>query len=992
MSWKSILRKTALGLCLVTGAWGGTFGKVVAIGGQPADIALDEMRGVLYIANFTANRIDVMSLANNTIQSSMNVASQPSSIAISPDGRYLVVAHFGNFTSPNTPRNAITVINLAANNSRQTWALTNPPLGIAFGYDNKALVVTSKEFLLLDPALGVTQSMGTIADIPVKTLPQPPATYPTEIVSASVVSSRDYRVIHGVTDTILFTYNAVYKTLSGTLYTATPPLGPRTISTNKDGSNYLAGWGMFDRDGMIAQFPDPDGNFNTGGHVFDDARGLIYAQIPKSGETSIPRPAPVLQVVASDNLEVLERLQIPENLAGKALITSDGNTVYASSDSGVLVLPVGQLNAARRITSSKESLLFTNNYCERQIQTQDITIMNPGGGAVDFQIQPDTQGITVSPTSGTTPATVRVRVDPGAFQNMTGTTTANLTITSAGAVNIPNPVKVLVNMADPDQRGTIFNVPGKLVDILADPFQQRFFLLRQDTNEVLVYDGKTFTLIARLRTGNTPTQMALSFDRRYLLVGNDNSQIANVYDLETLESAGSIRFPGGHYPRSIAAAGGTILAACRVAGPKNTIDRIDFSSRVATQFPTLGVFDNDIDINTQLIASSNGGSILAAEADGNVLLFDTNANTFTVSRKDANSLSGAYAASDFGQFLIGSTVYNNSVVPIQTLANSVGSPSGFEYVDQLGFRTGATDAASPGIIERYDLENQVTMRSTRMAEAPVLPDTSSAFTRTVAVLNDRSALINLTTSGFTVLAWNYDLAVQAPQVDSVVNAADFSAPVAPGGLVSVFGTNLSPVNAATSTIPLPTALGDTCLTVNGLPVSMLYVSPTQINAQLPNQVLGNTTMVLHTPGGVSDNFNFTILPNAPSIFRVSGATSSDLVPTVVRLENNLLVTPSNPVRNDDVLVIYMTGGGRTAPEIPAGTPAPADPLASTLVQPTVTLGGVALPVLYSGLTPGSVGLYQINARVPFTVPKGMSEELRVTQGSVSTSVTVRVVE
>src|SRR6476661_11283882 len=98
-------------LALTTAAWSGTFGKVIPIGGQASDIALDEARGVLYIANFTANTIDVMSLADKTIQTSYNVAPQPGSLALSPDGQYLVVAHFGNFSG--APANAITVINLA---------------------------------------------------------------------------------------------------------------------------------------------------------------------------------------------------------------------------------------------------------------------------------------------------------------------------------------------------------------------------------------------------------------------------------------------------------------------------------------------------------------------------------------------------------------------------------------------------------------------------------------------------------------------------------------------------------------------------------------------------------------------------------------------------------------------------------------------------------------------------------------------------------------
>jgi len=123
----------------------GTFGRVVPIGGAASDVALYEARGVLYIANFTANRIEVMSLANNTIQTSINVAAQPGSLSLSPDGRYLIVAHFGNNTAPASPTNVLTLIDLTANNAKQTFALGNPPLGTAFGADGRALVVTTQE-------------------------------------------------------------------------------------------------------------------------------------------------------------------------------------------------------------------------------------------------------------------------------------------------------------------------------------------------------------------------------------------------------------------------------------------------------------------------------------------------------------------------------------------------------------------------------------------------------------------------------------------------------------------------------------------------------------------------------------------------------------------------------------------------------------------------------------------------------------------------------
>src|SRR5947207_8697148 len=139
------IRFGALCAALVTAAWGGTFGRVVSSGGQASDIALDEGQGILYIANFTANRIELMNVSYLNIARSINVAPQPGSIAISPDRQYLVVAHYGNFQAPQTPSNALTVINLN-DYSKQTFALGSAPLGVAFGADGLALLATTVDF------------------------------------------------------------------------------------------------------------------------------------------------------------------------------------------------------------------------------------------------------------------------------------------------------------------------------------------------------------------------------------------------------------------------------------------------------------------------------------------------------------------------------------------------------------------------------------------------------------------------------------------------------------------------------------------------------------------------------------------------------------------------------------------------------------------------------------------------------------------------------
>lgn len=202
---------------------------------------------------------------------------------------------------------------------------------------------------------------------------------------------------------------------------------------------------------------------------------------------------------------------------------------------------------------------------------------------------------------------------------------------------------------------------------------------------------------------------------------------------------------------------------------------------------------------------------------------------------------------------------------------------------------------------------------------------------------------------------------------------------------------MSAVNQASQERPLPVALGESCLTVNGMPVPMLMVSPSEINAQLPFQAEGNVTMVLRTPGGVSNNFNLTILPTAPSIFR-SELAPGFTAPLVMRQANWQAVTPSNPIRQNDELTIYLTGMGKVNPEIPAGVPAPGNPAPSVLTQPVVDIGGKGLEVVFAGLVPDQIGVYEIQVKVPWGTPKGLNQALRIQQGSHSTTVMVRVVD
>ncbi len=660
-----------------------------------------------------------------------------------------------------------------------------------------------------------------------------------------------------------------------------------------------------------------------------------------------------------------------------------------------------------------------------------MAITDPGGGHTDFKLISSNPGILVSQSSGVTPATVSVSYDPVAFQNVKGTTTIQLQVASIGGVNVLSTqdgssnlnvalnIRVLINNHDPDQRGSIIHVAGVLTDILPDPGHDRYYILRQDKNQVLVFDAGTNAQIATLRTSNVPTQMAITNDGKWLLVGHEAAQFLAVFNLDTLQADLPVIMPFGHYPRSVAVSGQAILAASRVAGPIHMISRVDMVRRVASAPATLGVFSNNINIDTVLAPTPNASSIMGMMPDGTLLLYSASADTFTIARKNATPLSGAYAASSFGPFVIGNTVLNSSLVPTGQLGagsgTGAGISAGFAFMDQLGYRTtpanSATnpanpDATGPGVVQKIDLALGTGFSPTRMVESPMFQAPAattssnggtpapapvaapglyvSAFSRTLAPLINRATLISLSQSGFTILPTTYDSPTPIPEISQIVNAADQTRPVAPGGLINVMGTNLSPTNIATSQTPMSTALGESCLTVNGIAIPLLLVSGSQINAQLPFNIDGNSQMVLRTPGGVSDNMNFTILPTAPSVFRASGAAS------VFRAVNNELVSDANPIQAGDELVIYATGLGRTSPAVATGAAAPSNPLAAAMVQPNVALDGAPLIVDYAGLMPGGVGVYQINVRAPGIVNSGSSVPLTIQQGGGSTTVTLQV--
>ncbi len=227
------------------------------------------------------------------------------------------------------------------------------------------------------------------------------------------------------------------------------------------------------------------------------------------------------------------------------------------------------------------------------------------------------------------------------------------------------------------------------------------------------------------------------------------------------------------------------------------------------------------------------------------------------------------------------------------------------------------------------------------------------------------------------------LPAQAPVVSSggVVNAASFSAPVAPGALISIFGANLAPQNAAADAIPLPMSLAGVSVRFNNnVFAPLLFVSPSQINAQLPWEVASNgqVTVVVNNNGVESAPQTVPVGSFSPAAFSSQGNAIA------IHADGTLVAPKTSPAMPGETLQLLATGLGPVAPAPVTGNNS-LDALRSTTTTPILSIGGAPAQVTFSGLSPQFVGVYQVNFVVPSTVVNGDNVPLQIQIGGTASS-------
>jgi uncharacterized protein (TIGR03437 family) len=225
--------------------------------------------------------------------------------------------------------------------------------------------------------------------------------------------------------------------------------------------------------------------------------------------------------------------------------------------------------------------------------------------------------------------------------------------------------------------------------------------------------------------------------------------------------------------------------------------------------------------------------------------------------------------------------------------------------------------------------------------------------------------------------------------NGTVNAFNrlLGAGIAPGEIVEIYGSNLGNQTATASSVPLPANLSGISVLIGGLPAPLFYVSPGQIDAQVPYELVPSKQyqVQVNNNGATTTATTISMVAQAPGL-------ASDAAGTVIAQHNAdySLVTATSPAKPGEYIILYLNGLGTPDQPVATGAAAPGSTLIHPAVPPTVTLNGVTVPVYFAGLTPSAVGLYQIDLQIPANTPDGNLLLSIAQNGAISNIVTIPV--
>jgi uncharacterized protein (TIGR03437 family) len=180
--------------------------------------------------------------------------------------------------------------------------------------------------------------------------------------------------------------------------------------------------------------------------------------------------------------------------------------------------------------------------------------------------------------------------------------------------------------------------------------------------------------------------------------------------------------------------------------------------------------------------------------------------------------------------------------------------------------------------------------------------------------------------------------------------------------------------------------------VGGISAPLFYSSTGQVNAQIPFELAASTSqqLVLSASNTFAVPETITLDVARPGIF---SANSSGAGQGAITNPQGAIVDSKAPAASGDVVIAYCSGLGATNPAVASNArPPSAEPLARVITPVTATVGGVSALVQFAGLSPGFVGLYQVNIQIPAGITSGPAVPVVIAQGGVNSNTVTIVVK
>jgi uncharacterized protein (TIGR03437 family) len=1011
-----------IGLSLLAGVCSAaTFGTVVPVEGAPVDVVLDSSRNLVYLVNTTLSQINVYNVAQKKLTTTITTDSSPLAAAIDPTSHYLYVAASGN--------DALDVIDLTAQTVVKRVTLPAQPQGVAVGSDGRVLISTSGSgtgntqnvLLIYDPSAPATSNLSAVPITP------PPPVSPTLTVTTGkqftgiqshLLASPDGSLIVGVnlpSTTLRIVF--VYQVSSGTMLVSREIANTTgVLSISPDGTKFMCGSTLFDTATLTilaqenlanAPFLVATGtNFNTaanqGGSAFSPDGSVIYAGFNISPQTSPATSPDVSELMLNDpdNLMINMALQLPENLEGKMAVSPDGSNLYALSQSGLLVIPVGSMYSSPVAAVDSPIILLAHDQCGATASqsTAQVNVTNMGKGRLTAA--PEVLQVTNAGTTGLGTGffgggagggifgggggfvfPVGVTIAPGgggaggagaggagAFgPGVVGAaaTGTNATILGAAPHESTTPTSsgatfnFSYNTVNATSPGTVYSGHDwAIISPEAINIPPRIHTYQNNRNAEAA--GTIVPIPVAESTTEGLQELAYDSTRQRIYMSNSGMNRVEVFDIRSQQMMSPIKV--GQLPHSMAmSVDGNTLYVANTGG--ETISMVDLNQMQTTgrvTFPPLPLFLNQtITTPTNIAVGLSGPLILmstAAAANGTstatvwhivgnqAVPFPPNSVIGTTSTGAANSLTGpvSMVATPGGEFILISAGSGNLYLYDATLDQFVQNASTTSFAGSRGL--GYYGAVTAGPKGQYYVANGVVFNQSLTALNPpqTTTTTTTTTTRPIASVSAMSANAYL----------SYTQPIRTSATSAVTDA---------GQIVLTSATTGTAMSLPANTLEGPVSQASTTARATAVNPRTMAVDSTGTNAYMLTQS-GLSIIPMPTsafggggfpgggggfPGGGGGGGGFT--PPA-----ATGSTTP--TPTVNSKGAVNLASYQTTVSQNGLLSIF-------GQNMAASGSATSTPLPTVMGGSCVTLDSTPLPLFMTSPQ-------QINAQIPSTVTAG----------------------